>query len=266
MTLKDKDAHPDTPLRPYQALLLLEDSKRLLKKLPKGASPALRQLIEMALPNKSFQKLKEETEHPLSVIYRVAAHLVYWGKAKIVDVLTMSNVFILNPNPQGEEKGQYFPFLAQKFATVFPAFRLSEILHRFSYPVPLSQHVQHLAAPLQRRFVEVLVWLMKRGLVMQVYTFIHLNIPAPDDYNLEEEQVKEPEHPLAPHPLRKYEQAYIDGIEDSSVKYNNLKRLLPYCRGHHHLVEIMWRANLKRNAIVNVLRHYSDILVCCQHE
>jgi hypothetical protein len=67
------------------------------------------------------------------VLDRMAVHLVYWKKAKIVDTLTKNNVYILNPTPKVEDF--YLPFLSQKFETLFPAFRLNDVLQQCVDPL-----------------------------------------------------------------------------------------------------------------------------------
>jgi hypothetical protein len=61
-------------------------------------------------------------------IQRLAAHLVFWNKARIINTLTKTNVYVVNPNPKCSDF--YFPFITQKFSRVFPAFRLPEVLER----------------------------------------------------------------------------------------------------------------------------------------
>ncbi len=60
------------------------------------------------------------------VVRRLAAHLVYWNKARIIDTLTKTNVYVLNPDPKCAN--YYFDWLTTTFQKAFPAFRLAEVL------------------------------------------------------------------------------------------------------------------------------------------
>jgi len=85
-------------LRPYHALLLLEDPEEILKSFPKDPSPTLVELIQVVTPMQCFEELQSILDCSLSHIYKLAAHLVYWRKARIIDVISIRNVYVISPN------------------------------------------------------------------------------------------------------------------------------------------------------------------------
>lgn len=163
------------PLRPYHTILIL-NLKQMDGILPLDASPSLRRLIDMAAPTKSFREMQLELGIPLEHLYRIAAHLVYWKKAKIIDVLTRNNLYVLNPQPHDlEERTTHLPFLAQQFETQFQNLKLIDLLSRFSTPKRLADVLQLTTA--QSKFVEMVTWLIRHDLITQIHQFVFLLAP-----------------------------------------------------------------------------------------
>ncbi len=88
------------PIKPHQTLLLLEPPERLLAQLPGDSttSPALRQLITEANPQRSFEQIARALDVPWSHLSRLAAHLRYWRKAAVVDTVSKHNVYVIHPH------------------------------------------------------------------------------------------------------------------------------------------------------------------------
>ena len=58
-------------------------------------------------------------------MYRMAAHLVFWGRAKIINIMTKNNTYILSPhNPTTSTN---LPSLWREFSNAFPYFNLVEV-------------------------------------------------------------------------------------------------------------------------------------------
>jgi hypothetical protein len=162
------------PIRPYHTILLL-DQQKTLDSLPPDCSPTLRRVIERASPTKSFRELQYELGIPLAHLYRIAAHLLYWKKARVIDVLTRNNVYVLNPNPHGPDEGLHLPFLIQTFEAQFQGVKLVELLSRFSTPKKLSDVMQSSSS--QSKFVEMVTWLIRQDIIIQVHQFCFLTCP-----------------------------------------------------------------------------------------
>lgn len=81
-------------------MLLLEPPERLLAQLPGDSttSPALRQLIAEANPQRSFEQIARALDVPWSHLSRLAAHLRYWRKAAVVDTVSKHNVYVIHPH------------------------------------------------------------------------------------------------------------------------------------------------------------------------
>jgi hypothetical protein len=73
-------------------------------------------------------------------------------------------------------------------------------------------------------------------------------------------------YPAAPSWLEPHEIAYLETMNDGSATYELFRRLCPYFRGRHHLIEIMWRENVSREELNMVLETYRYVLVVVLHE
>ena len=118
LSLRDPTVHPSTPIRPYQTLLLLKEESIILRSLPHDASPQLSTLISVANPLKSFEELYIESGIPLTQLYRLAAHLVYWGCGRIVDTLTKHNMYIVHPSADLRPRSAHAMEFQLKFGNV----------------------------------------------------------------------------------------------------------------------------------------------------
>lgn len=81
-------------LRPYHALLLMDDAATTLRRLPAEATPQLRALILAASPLRSLQQLQLATGVDELQMLRLAEHLVAWGRAVAVPVVTRQARFV----------------------------------------------------------------------------------------------------------------------------------------------------------------------------
>ncbi|RLW01591.1 hypothetical protein DV515_00008018 [Chloebia gouldiae] len=132
-------------IRPYHALLLLNDEKSLLNELPLDCSPALVRVIKTTSAVKNLQQLAQDADLALLQVFQLAAHLVYWGKAIIIYPLCENNVYMLSPNAS---VCLYSP-LADAFSCQFRGHNLPSMLAKFSLPVSLSEFKNPLAPPVQ---------------------------------------------------------------------------------------------------------------------
>uniref|UniRef100_A0A671Q3S0 GATOR complex protein NPRL3 n=1 Tax=Sinocyclocheilus anshuiensis TaxID=1608454 RepID=A0A671Q3S0_9TELE len=173
-------------IRPYHALLLLDNEKALLAQLPLDCSPALVRLIKTGSAVKNLQQLAQDADLALLQVFQIAAHLVYWGKAIIIYPLCENNVYMLSPHAN---ICIYSP-LAEQFALQFPGHDLPSILAKFSLPVSLSEFRNPLDAPAQ--LIQMVVWMLQRRLLFQLHTYVCLLVPPVE----EEPGLREEEPPL----------------------------------------------------------------------
>jgi nitrogen permease regulator 3-like protein len=199
---------------------------------------------------------------PLTQLYRLAAHLVCWKKARVIDTLTKNNVYILNPSPKAD--GFYLPFLSQKFERNFPV-KISDILPRFSFPKKLGEHVQSLPTSLQRDFVDIVIWMLRQDLLVQQQTYVYLMVPTGGSSMDDGASDDEEKWPLTPRPLLRHELRYIEQLNNNTKEFTLFKSLCPYFRGYHHLTEIAWRENISKEELAKVIQMFKSVLVLVNH-
>uniref|UniRef100_A0A6B2L715 GATOR1 complex protein NPRL3 C-terminal HTH domain-containing protein n=1 Tax=Arcella intermedia TaxID=1963864 RepID=A0A6B2L715_9EUKA len=265
LSTRDIFHHPDLPLRPYQTILLLDQVENILSSLPLDASPSLKLVLQVAKPIKDFNRLQKETGLPLSQLFRIAAHLVYWGKAKVVVFLTKLNVYTLNPNPPIQSLQSYIT----QFKQDFPSFDFCATLENFSIPKKLMNHMSRLSANLQPNFVNVVSWLLRHDLLVQVHTYVYLICPVkanqqnPFNSSNEKEidRTTEACFKLSPIPLTEEEEQFINSLKDETATFVQFKKICPYLRGRHHVEEIMWRENITRDDFNKISEKFSQHLI-----
>ncbi|XP_009298073.1 GATOR1 complex protein NPRL3 isoform X5 [Danio rerio] len=181
-------------IRPYHALLLLENEKVLLAQLPLDCSPALVRLIKTCSAVKNLQQLAQDADLALLQIFQIAAHLVYWGKAIIIYPLCENNVYMLSPHANIciSSPSSYSP-LAEHFAVQFPGHDLPSMLAKFSLPVSLSEFRNPLDAPVhEAHLIQMVVWMLQHRLLFQLHTYVCLLVPP----NEEEPGLRDEELPI----------------------------------------------------------------------
>ncbi|XP_030434778.1 GATOR complex protein NPRL3 isoform X1 [Gopherus evgoodei] len=194
-------------IRPYHALLLLNDEKSLLNELPLDCSPALVRVIKTTSAVKNLQQLAQDADLALLQVFQLAAHLVYWGKAIIIYPLCENNVYMLSPNAS---VCLYSP-LAEEFSCQFPGHDLPSVLSKFSLPVSLSEFKNPLAPPVQEcghqnwtqypvmvasmpctetQLIQMVIWMLQHRLLIQLHTYVCLMVPPnEEDFRAQDEDM-----------------------------------------------------------------------------
>ncbi|XP_074915511.1 GATOR1 complex protein NPRL3 isoform X1 [Buteo buteo] len=184
-------------IRPYHALLLLNDEKSLLNELPLDCSPALVRVIKTTSAVKNLQQLAQDADLALLQVFQLAAHLVYWGKAIIIYPLCENNVYMLSPNAS---VCLYSP-LADAFSCQFRGHNLPSMLSKFSLPVSLSEFKNPLAPPVQEVFntsfltlqtqlIQMVIWMLQHRLLIQLHTYVCLMVPPnEEDFRAQDEDM-----------------------------------------------------------------------------
>ncbi|TMW66785.1 hypothetical protein Poli38472_014097 [Pythium oligandrum] len=298
LTLTDTVSLKLQNLRPYHTLLLLSEEDKILSALPADHSYQLRVLIAAANPLKSFQDLSLETGMPLHQLFRLAAHLVYWGYGRVIDTITMHNIYQVHPNCSLRVQSA----CALEFRRKFPPHELCEILSSYAGSRRIGEYVKSLSSIKKIEYIHMLIWLLQHDFVIQLHRYVYFMVPSDHDPlsdSFISQQANENALALANRrrlsssaaPLlgisgngdallaksiqpsntstvgfSDQERAYLDKIATTNPVFTLFKRLCVYFHGQYHLEEIMWRENVSRSELRTVLSTYQDIIVCCLHE
>lgn len=139
--------------RPYHTLLLLRDEERVLESLPFDCSPQLERLIKASNPLRSFQELHLELGISLKQLYRLAAHLVYWGVARIITTVTKYSIYQVHPSANIDPNST----LSVEFRRKFPPNELHQVLSTFSATRRLGEYLKKLNSVAQTEFLYIIV-------------------------------------------------------------------------------------------------------------
>ncbi|NXE55699.1 NPRL3 protein, partial [Dromaius novaehollandiae] len=285
-------------IRPYHALLLLNDEKSLLNELPLDCSPALVRVIKTTSAVKNLQQLAQDADLALLQVFQLAAHLVYWGKAIIIYPLCENNVYMLSPNAS--------VCLVHCFS---PVFELYFTLRVFNTSSPA----------LQTQLIQMVIWMLQHRLLIQLHTYVCLMVPpneedfraqdedmpftarvggrslstpnalsfgsptSSDDMTLTSPSMDNSSAELIPggdSPLNKRmtENLLASLLEHEREAILNVPaaqnpedlrmfaRLLHYFRGRHHLEEIMYNENMRRSQLLMLFDKFRSVLVVTSHE
>ncbi|NWZ18611.1 NPRL3 protein, partial [Asarcornis scutulata] len=283
-------------IRPYHALLLLNDEKSLLNELPLDCSPALVRVIKTTSAVKNLQQLAQDADLALLQVFQLAAHLVYWGKAIIIYPLCENNVYMLSPN------ASVCLLCALFFLLCF-----------------ISQVYNVSFLTLQTQLIQMVIWMLQHRLLIQLHTYVCLMVPpneedfraqdedmpftarvggrslstpnalsfgsptSSDDMTLTSPSMDNSSAELIPggdSPLNKRmtENLLASLLEHEREAILNVPaaqnpedlrmfaRLLHYFRGRHHLEEIMYNENMRRSQLLMLFDKFRSVLVVTSHE
>ncbi|NWQ81478.1 NPRL3 protein, partial [Columbina picui] len=287
-------------IRPYHALLLLNDEKSLLNELPLDCSPALVRVIKTTSAVKNLQQLAQDADLALLQVFQLAAHLVYWGKAIIIYPLCENNVYMLSPN------ASVCLHKAQPLCIVILLYFISRVFN-MSF------------LTLQTQLIQMVIWMLQHRLLIQLHTYVCLMVPpneedfraqdedmpftarvggrslstpnalsfgsptSSDDMTLTSPSMDNSSAELIPggdSPLNKRmtENLLASLLEHEREAILNVPaaqnpedlrmfaRLLHYFRGRHHLEEIMYNENMRRSQLLMLFDKFRSVLVVTSHE
>ncbi|NXE77962.1 NPRL3 protein, partial [Cochlearius cochlearius] len=287
-------------IRPYHALLLLNDEKSLLNELPLDCSPALVRVIKTTSAVKNLQQLAQDADLALLQVFQLAAHLVYWGKAIIIYPLCENNVYMLSPN------ASVCLHKAYPLCVVFLLYFISRVFNTSFLT-------------LQTQLIQMVIWMLQHRLLIQLHTYVCLMVPpneedfraqdedmpftarvggrslstpnalsfgsptSSDDMTLTSPSMDNSSAELIPggdSPLNKRmtENLLASLLEHEREAILNVPaaqnpedlrmfaRLLHYFRGRHHLEEIMYNENMRRSQLLMLFDKFRSVLVVTSHE
>jgi hypothetical protein len=206
-------------LRPYMSLMLLDEAHETLDSLPDGATAQLRALVLAASPLRSLQQLQLITGIDELQMLRLIEHLVAWGRATLVHVVTRHSRFVtvrgaiaadgapiraevgkagpwrepMDPM-RGEDTSQeawiLVPGIArgsshsidfeQRFADILEdTISLATVMQVLGTPQTLYEIASRVPESTQAHLVDMLIWLWRRGLVQRVWESLML-LPCSD--------------------------------------------------------------------------------------
>lgn len=160
----------------YFALILLDDCERVIRDIKAEKDSLIAGFIRMIKPNESLQRLSILSGLDAQEVRMFANHLVYWRRAIAILPLTSRNTYICSPisplkniHRDSESFNQIFPNLPS-----LPSFlsMISEVSK--NKPKPISNIIP--SRDHRDLYMDAIAWLLKKGYVIQLFTFLYLKI------------------------------------------------------------------------------------------
>ncbi|PHZ08859.1 UPF0171-domain-containing protein [Rhizopus microsporus ATCC 52813] len=245
-------------LCPYHTLLLLEDPEEVLKNMPLDASPTLVQLVQILTPTQSLQELHLLLDCSLAQIYRLAAHLIYWRKAKLINTISTRNVYVVSPTAKLEDMAALEADFRQHIPNLSLPILLSKLQHTQQY------YQVYRIKELKNQYLEAITWLIRKDLVVQVHMYLVLiqnGAPQPqiDENNTEDVM------PSSPNNGERLKRITANHERVPKEVADLFERLKPYMKGHNHIDEIVYREGISRRQLGLVLKYYRDRILIVYH-
>ncbi|XP_065900099.1 GATOR1 complex protein NPRL3-like [Dysidea avara] len=226
----------DGLVRPYHAVLLLEDVQKISSEVPSYCSPTFLRLLKVVSPpTRSLEQISVDADLPLGLVVQLVGHLIEWNKAIAISPLSENNVYSTSQHADEIITDQ----LKAQFEAEYNGCNLIEFLSYFSQPLPLRDHQLYHQSDddhIEGQFVHMVSWLLQRHLIVQLHIYIFIISQSCEDDN--------PSH---------------TSDEDSQL-FSKLKK---YFNGSHHLEEIMYLEDMTRSELLTLLDKYSSFLVTC---
>ncbi|KAI8907176.1 nitrogen permease regulator of amino acid transport activity 3-domain-containing protein [Gorgonomyces haynaldii] len=237
-------------MRPYLALLLLSDPEEIIAQLLPNASPLLLEMIQIVTPTVCFEELQTPLNCSLALIYKMAAHLFVWGKAKFIHPVNIRNIYILSPDLDLSK----LPNLNQDFQSRFPSLDLPLLLQDMSIPQPFSNII---SKENKNLYMEACTFLLQRHLVQQLHMYMYLIVPESVCERLKQKGPLIISDPATPSP---FERECIQMIASTHKKEmaDLFLRMVPYLNGMHNVEEILFAENLSRRDLKSLLAEFRD--------
>ncbi|KAJ9048836.1 Nitrogen permease regulator 3 [Entomophthora muscae] len=278
-------------LRPYHSLLLLDTPEDLLRALPPDASPKLIRLIQILTPTQSLAELQIQLDCSLAYMFRLAAHLVFWQKARLIDVISVRNVYTLTP-----QRTLGYDELSDEFSVYFPQMNLCDILSFLSIPRPYSLIIPDKEQ--RTLYLEVIAFLLRRRVVVPLHTYIYFMVPQYIKRGYHSEDFERWLTQAAPAPsggssrlsiatpgglegmaldgialvsspaqMMEAEREWIKKVAHSQPKEvaDLFQRLAKYFNGQYHVDEIVYYESITRRDLRAILSRFREELITVLH-
>ena len=169
--VSEDDLYGFPMFRPYHALLLLFDPEEIISALPPGASPLMVELIQIVTPTQCFEELQNTLNCSLAQLYKLAAHLFVWNKARVIDAISIRNIYTISPKFDLTR----LETLTNQFSVRFPTMELSKLLQELSSPRPYSTIIG--SKENRNLYLEIITFLIRHHIVVQLHMYMYLLVP-----------------------------------------------------------------------------------------
>lgn len=257
-------------IRPYHGLMVhSRDHSHVLDSLNASCSSSIILFLRALSPTKSFQVIASDIHMSLNHVFKIARHLVAWGKAFIIYPLCDSNVYMISHNADLQKVYE----LADDFQYHF-SFGLSRTLKIFSQPTALRE-LQGRNQPFesnQEALMHIVVWMLKHKVLIQCHEYVYFACDpvVVDGAEMSFSEVRACFERVAqesatsatmselPEACRRVFERIILPLKDRDLA--DFFRLFKYFDGKHHFEDIMFNEDLRRPTLNAVIGKFAAVL------
>ncbi|KRY90171.1 ER membrane protein complex subunit 3, partial [Trichinella pseudospiralis] len=239
-------------IKPYHAMILLEKPHVAMANMFPNAAGALSHFLRVASPLKNLQAIGEELQMDLALIFRFAEHLVYWGKAIMVYPIAQNNIYIVSRTADLANE-----HMQRRFAFQF-RINLAVMLSRFSFPLSVRDYLRPedgFKDDGNRTKVAILVWLLRHRLIVQLHTYVYLNVDWIPQEDLDENVLNDLSQETVSSLLNfipRHAILFIIKNKECKIRIDTFAKIAPFLDGEHHLEDIMYYNGLTQTEKMEV--------------
>ncbi|VDD94137.1 unnamed protein product [Enterobius vermicularis] len=252
-------------IRPYHAIFLLDDT------IPgPDASSDLQKIKEFCTPDRSIMDISNASGLATMQVFLIVRHLLLWARAIVIYPICRENFYSSCSHPQLplQHYTEKFRCIFQEdLAVVLAQFSPSSTLDQFLDPSVYSEYDQMVR-------YNMLLYLLRYNLIVQLHTFIYLMEPFSDETmdrdavsKLDDNEVRHLLEETTLSDALKCHVAEICGAllgimprDQVLISLNLFINMIPLLNGEHHVEDIMFRLNKGRLVIVKVLELFANVL------
>ncbi|KAK9470520.1 nitrogen permease regulator of amino acid transport activity 3-domain-containing protein [Dipodascopsis tothii] len=155
------------------ALLLLDDTDKIITAIQTDAGGPLARFIRLINPTLSLYKIAQSADVPVAEAEKFAKHLIYWRRARAITPIHQRNIYAVAPTAPMKRIRRH----ARAFARTFPSLpALPALLSTLSNaePKPFANLIPSRAQ--RDAYLAAVAWLVRFGYVAQLHTYVFLRV------------------------------------------------------------------------------------------
>ncbi|AOA60327.1 SEA (Seh1-associated), Npr2/3, and Iml1p complexes subunit [Komagataella phaffii CBS 7435] len=174
----------------FFTILLLDDPEVIIRDIQVAKESVIARFIRLIRPTKSMSRLATTSGLDLAQIKAFACHLVYWRRAKIIPAINTRNIYVISALAPLDRLEVH----SMEFRTKFPSLPvLSKFLSLLSTSSNKPKQISRFIPSKDHRdlYLDAVSWLLKKGYILQLHTFLFLIISKEIKMSVEEELERE---------------------------------------------------------------------------
>ncbi|GMM29807.1 Npr3 protein [Martiniozyma asiatica (nom. inval.)] len=169
------------------ALILLDNTDNIIRDIRVENNSIFASFIRMIKPSESLSRLSILSGLDIQEVTLFANHLVYWRRAKVILPLSSRNIYVISPLAPIKNICKDTSIFNKDFPALPSITTFLSMISSISNAKPKPISVIIPSKDHREVYLDALSWLLKRGYIIQLCTFIYLKISKDIKIQVEEE-------------------------------------------------------------------------------